>query len=728
MTVRKHGKSVIVQTTAVLLMVALWTNISCPAMTTTNAQREPSVEQMADKMDKLFQLLETTDRELPRDTFDLQGVVDEVGREPAKLFRWVRDETYLVPYRGELRGPMGVLMDRLGNSLDRALLLSALLRLTGQTVRLSHDTLSETEAKNVMLKARVPRKLSLATHQPTSQEINKLAEKYATQVHLDQAGVRKSLEESVSQSAEAARKIESFVQRSGQQPGSNANVVGDATTRNAPLNQWEAHRDHWWVEMQEAGSWLDLDPTLPDAEVGKALGTGKEPVELDKLEASLHHSIQVRVLIERWEDGRLRQIPVLSETLQPSELIGTTITLRHAPVKWPKDLNLFAENDPSQRLRAVAQEQHEWIPMLIVGDKRVAHSSFTDSGDINETPGTNPVAGAFNTFGSILSGATGENKKKFLTAEWTEYTFRSPGRPDRVIRREIFDLIGSSARSAGTLTEPQFSDSKKLDRSLALLGETEILPTVCSLSPWFVRHLSNRRMLDNREAILNLIRKSDFSKPQTVNDQLRQLKPTSGVLYVLTLVRQVLHGSKDSGYIDSPNVLTYFTRIEQNTNGELAVRHSLNITSNEVAFKTKANAGPFSARLRQHASQIGSQKLVVSGRTMGWSRIDTRPKAANVIMALSGGQAMTEILEMIFIGWPFLVFTPLGFFGCAGRHPDQNSDTKNYACLLCGLLAGFCIEAAWLAKIDIGLLLPECGFWAGAVGGGPCAFASFGID
>ena len=40
----------------------------------------------------------------PRDTFDPQVIVDNVGKDPAKLFEWVRDNTYLVPYRGALRG------------------------------------------------------------------------------------------------------------------------------------------------------------------------------------------------------------------------------------------------------------------------------------------------------------------------------------------------------------------------------------------------------------------------------------------------------------------------------------------------------------------------------------------------------------------------------------------------------------------------------------------------
>jgi hypothetical protein len=54
-------------------------------------------------------------------------VVEQLGRDPQVLFEWVRDNTWWIPYRGVLRGPAGVLMDRLGNSLDRSLLLDSRL-------------------------------------------------------------------------------------------------------------------------------------------------------------------------------------------------------------------------------------------------------------------------------------------------------------------------------------------------------------------------------------------------------------------------------------------------------------------------------------------------------------------------------------------------------------------------------------------------------------------------
>ena len=82
--------------------------------------------------------LEKALRATPCERFDPQAVVELVGRAPEKLAAWVRDNTALFPYRGALRGPVGTLMDRGGNSLDRSLLLAELLQAIGQETRLAN--------------------------------------------------------------------------------------------------------------------------------------------------------------------------------------------------------------------------------------------------------------------------------------------------------------------------------------------------------------------------------------------------------------------------------------------------------------------------------------------------------------------------------------------------------------------------------------------------------------
>jgi len=88
--------------------------------------------------------------DLPRDHFDPDAVARSVGPVPTAVADWVRANTSFVPYRGALRGAAGVLMDRCGNHLDRALLAARLLKATGHEVRLARYELSAAQAEAVL--------------------------------------------------------------------------------------------------------------------------------------------------------------------------------------------------------------------------------------------------------------------------------------------------------------------------------------------------------------------------------------------------------------------------------------------------------------------------------------------------------------------------------------------------------------------------------------------------
>ena len=125
------------------------------ALAQTKPHPAEDLERLARKADGILSVLQETVQEIPGDTFDLPAIVDRAGANPGRLFQWVRDNTSLVPYVGALRGPRGVLMDRLGNSLDRSLLLSELLRLAGVRTRIVGGSLSEEQAQRLLDRCRV---------------------------------------------------------------------------------------------------------------------------------------------------------------------------------------------------------------------------------------------------------------------------------------------------------------------------------------------------------------------------------------------------------------------------------------------------------------------------------------------------------------------------------------------------------------------------------------------
>ena len=68
--------------------------------------------------------------------------------------------------------------------------------------------------------------------------------------------------------------------------------------------------DHWWVQFQDGVRWVDIDPMLPDAQVGAALAPPAETIALDAagngklpLPGRYCQELEVRVVVERWDGG-----------------------------------------------------------------------------------------------------------------------------------------------------------------------------------------------------------------------------------------------------------------------------------------------------------------------------------------------------------------------------------------------------------------------------------------
>jgi hypothetical protein len=120
---------------------------------TAGAPVAPSKVEAGD-LGALLDLIVAGAGDLPRAEFDSAALAASLGSDPQKHFEWVRDHTWWAPYRGLLRGAKGVMLDRVGSNLDRAVLLGDLLRRAGHTVRLVHAQLPENRAHDFLGKVR----------------------------------------------------------------------------------------------------------------------------------------------------------------------------------------------------------------------------------------------------------------------------------------------------------------------------------------------------------------------------------------------------------------------------------------------------------------------------------------------------------------------------------------------------------------------------------------------
>jgi hypothetical protein len=606
----------------IFILIFMWSGIF-EYKAFAQQRTEPSTEELkkvTDKLERLFDALEAALEELPRDTFDPNAIIQKVGNDPIKLFEWVRDNTYFVPYHGVLRGSTGVLMDGLGNSLDRALLLHVLLHIAGKEVRLACGTLTEEQTQEMLFETQI--KPVRSQHEKNKffyKDVDYLVEKYSKKYDLDKTQLRKIIEDVY---LNQKNTVENISKRVEEQTPIIAASIYKFREKGTPENKkanYKALKNHWWVQWKKDSFWQDLDPTLPTAKPGQTLTKIQETCDPDRIEQDLLHLVDIRVIVERLEEGNFKEEVVFEHTLRPSELFGKQIVLQHCPLNWPNDLNFFKEDNPLQSLQMAVIKQVEWIPILTVGSEKFSKFSFTDSGMINESPG--PKSGRTGVRGITrgilgpLSGGEKKSKESQLTAEWIEYALNVPGNQIQTIRRDVFDLIGPGARMRGEVPKLEITESMRLKRSLSILRETEILTQVCHLSQDFVTYLKVKNLLSNRELFLNILSEGDFSlcNCNTLVNQANKITPLPGPEYDLAFVRREINQKNTEIYLDSPNIIAYYKGISYSKTDGLMGYHGFDIVNNKVATRLHADADSFKAQIKQGVLDTNAEALLLNG-------------------------------------------------------------------------------------------------------------------
>ena len=571
---------------------------------------------LSDALENSLRAIADGERESPRDRWDTAYVVEHVGKDPQQLFEWVAGNTFWIPYRGLLRGPVGVLMDRMGNSLDRAVLLATLLKQAGHSVRLAHGELAANRAMGLLPALIVARTGGMVRERRLKPidagEVRQGAARYS----LDGPAIEQSLG---SHAADGNRVFSSLdVRVADQTTRLRAAVGGRLTTDDLSARLDSAInllRDHWWVQRQDGGSWVDLDLLSLDM---RALTNALETVALGGVNTSQLHQVIVRVVAEQWNDGKVAERIALQHALKPAELIGKPIVLGFWPRRWPSKVN--PGPNPRQYMRTTALAQHEWVATLQIGRDTAAQSSLLENGDINDHPMMNnfakiggSAAGAADDVASLLGGLTPEqtqrsDKKTMLTAAWLEFEIRTPGEPSRTSRHTVFDLLGPTARAARPVVQVGLDDAASLLRGLSLMMDTEILPIACRIAPEFYRHLAAESLLGNREILRALVR-GEISDTTTRPEELgARLAPVPGPLYPLAIARFDRSRVSDQIYVVSPNVLTRHVFPAPAGGDRITLRDATDIVANEVgvdlhvkdAFAVRFEQGVFDTNAEAH--------------------------------------------------------------------------------------------------------------------------------
>jgi hypothetical protein len=592
-------------------------------------------------LDRELADIESRARDAPRDRWDPDYVVGALGRDPYRLFAWVQTNTDWIAYHGILRGPVGVLMDGEGNSLDRSLLLATLLEKAGHTVRLAHGALSQEQIVSLL-----PR---LVAHQAASPGSN--GEIDTSLAQKVQATATRFL-----QGSDAGRHALKAQGRSAARLASDLPArVTDQTRRLLlafdkpdPQEDWNtrfaaavaALRDHWWVQRLAGGTWVDMDLFDVSAKGSAALAAPSDTLELKGVaEAPLHHEIAVRVIAEQWSGGALSERTALEQVLRPADLIGQSIALQFWPTAPFTDSS--AAGQPAAAtgndFQSAALAQHEWAAVLLIGREVSQATLLPDSGDDPDAGSKGGamggLAGGFADTFAPSRASTTTSSHDVLSAVWLEYEIRVPGEEPRKIRRTVFDLIGPATRASGIPAMLALDDSMRLARSSALMMRTEILPVVARIAPELVTHLVSQSLLDNRELL-----KASQSGSSSVLDH---AAPTVSSLYALALAQA--NPDPNLIIIDRPLLLTNHSRPVPGGDG-VTVLEATDIVANEVGVSLVARDA-FSVRLAQGVRDTNAESLM-QGEAVSGNAGDAFANPTTWVTLLSPDEAAVDKLKL----------------------------------------------------------------------------------
>jgi hypothetical protein len=222
---------------------------------------------LAPDIEAAFAAVDKDASSIGRDWYDENARAGELADANA-VFAFVRDQIHTEAYAGAMRGGLGALMSGGGSPDDKTLLLAQLLGVKGIAVRFVHANLSDAEVESIA-------NAVLAT--PQSQP-NPPTD--AVRMYDDALGSATPFTNQITQTLAQAH-------------------VATASTDAALRSQWATNlRDHWWLQAQEGSDWIDLDPTLANAQPGSHMGAAPTDPPQDALPDALYPTLTFRIIGE----------------------------------------------------------------------------------------------------------------------------------------------------------------------------------------------------------------------------------------------------------------------------------------------------------------------------------------------------------------------------------------------------------------------------------------------
>lgn len=570
---------------------------------------------------------------LPANAYDADALSDELPFEAEDLVQWVGQNIQWVPYPGLLKNPGSVLLDKRANGLDMAILLGYLLQNAGYDARLARQKLTPEQAASV-LQLTMDRKIDdsliriLGGYNPDA--IYAMGERNG----VDRSTLKENVSKLEEQNFEFMAQLHQVV--NDQSGFLESKVKREDKPEEGKERATENLVDYWWVQYKDKNQWIDADALVTTNKNGQNafMHQADEYRQLDNLPKEQLHQVSLSIIAEQWKNGQTSEATALQYSFNPREWNAKPITLTWYPVN--ESLKSAGDNQGDQdSLRNMALNETEWMPVLQLDEETVHQSSIYTDGKVNKHPNLTITSQKFSSAIAALNATTQNTQAdSVLSAIWIQYTIQAPGRPEQIIRRQIFDFLGEHARSGNTIDSLPTSESIILERGLALLGYSTILPTVAWLHPSYVQQLLIKNFLDNLEpalAVLASLNKEFIAPDDPIMKKLERLDVLPAELYAYNLLRNSGNPDNRHVFMDRPNIVVAHT-FAQERSGSIVFARSIDIVTNDVSVVPGDSLDAWKMQLRQGVLDTISEVIAGSqGSVAFWTGFAGAGNAASLL-------------------------------------------------------------------------------------------------
>lgn len=472
-------------------------------------------------------------------TFDAPAVLGVVDNDPEKLASWVQEHTTYVPYQGVVRDAFGVLQDRLGNHLDRAMLLGRLIEESGRAVRLEVMDVQELSPAVQLLDER-PRPQPVSITADTQELLNHLSPR-SNELQPDRPdpAVWNRFDQDLQ-----ARAI-SLIERLAGDSGFPAwDEISPAAEREA-----DPRVRVWWENDQ--GRWVSTD--LSEGMVSAAADSpSAESQSLSAASRRYAHRYQLEVIAERWQEGRFERVTLLEHDLEAHALAMQAIRVGVVPEQF--EVDGFYAGDPDQALANDLLANTAWIPYIRYGEELILGDLIDEQGSVRD-PMLPAQARQLEEATSLLGGISvggrakqNESHNAFIGLS-LEVTHRYGDEVLNRLSRPWFSLVPEEA-SAFDL-EPE----QRLERAVALVRDSNILLQVAEPSEALLWRYGLGLFLRNTHALKGMIMALDDADFETLDGAIHELVDLPQTAMQLARHRFTASLNPERFYIGEPNLL-----------------------------------------------------------------------------------------------------------------------------------------------------------------------------